>query len=103
MAEEIVQSSVTNYTYVSDKKESTELESVLQMLFDQHLKVDVETVGGALHEDVHVRPVGRDLVFLNPDHRSGNEGIGDSILVPISNISSIHFRSDREYEMTQPR
>lgn len=103
MADEITQLGLIDCTYLSDEKDKSSISCVIQVLFDQHLQVDVETNGGELHKEVFVRPYGDDFVFLNTQHLSGSESVKGSVLVPIRSISSIRFRDDKSYVMTQPR
>lgn len=103
MANEITQMGLTDCTYVSDDGNSSQFDCIIQVIFDQHLQVDVETTGGHVFEDIFVRPYG-DFVYLNKMHFSGsNESIKGSVLVPVNQIASIRFRDDHDYVQTEPR
>jgi hypothetical protein len=101
---EITQIGIDQSTYLSDDESSSRIACIIQVIFDQHLQVDVETNGGTIFEDVFVRPLADDFVFLNKQHLSGgSDSVKGSVLVPVGQISSIRFREDRDYVMTQPR
>lgn len=102
MTSDITQLELDNCTYLSDIEDSGQFECIIQVLFDQHLQVDVETTGGAIFEDTYVRPYG-EFVYLNKAHLSGIDTVKGSALVPLNRIASIRFRDDRNYVMSQPR
>lgn len=97
--DEITQMGLSSSTAQSGLE--SELRRIIQVIFDQHLQVDVETVGGRVFANVFVRPV-KDGVFLNAEQQSGaNAPVKGSTFVPEQHIASISFRDDRDYRLVE--
>jgi hypothetical protein len=97
-------------SYVADQRNAdgnrmySPWQIAIQVLFDQHLTVDIELSSGVLHKAKHVRPATVEgFIWLSSTHDSGVDPVSGRILVPISAIAAVHFQEKYEYLMTQPK
>ena len=106
---EIFKDSFFKSSYIADElnekgeQKYSDLTVAVQVIFDQHLQVDLELSSGILHKDKFIAPSRSGFIWMAEEKISLDTPLAGSVLVATASIVAIHFPKERDYLMIQQR